>query len=84
MYKYPKLTELCLPMFREILETKLFYKLLEYDMDQCPSSLAGYYIKCVGNSLLKHIKLIKGTTLFKANREVKAFIFILMPYYENG
>ena len=58
-------------MFREILETKLFYKLLEYGMDECPSSLAGYYIKYIGNSLLKHLKLIKGATLFKPNREVK-------------
>ena len=74
--KYPKLTELCLPMFRELLETKLLHKLLENDMDQCPSSLAGYYLKCVGNSLLKHIKLIKGAAIFKANREVKSFILL--------
>eukprot|EP00330_Aristerostoma_sp_ATCC50986_P001471 CAMPEP_0114581052 /NCGR_PEP_ID=MMETSP0125-20121206/5198_1 /TAXON_ID=485358 ORGANISM="Aristerostoma sp., Strain ATCC 50986" /NCGR_SAMPLE_ID=MMETSP0125 /ASSEMBLY_ACC=CAM_ASM_000245 /LENGTH=104 /DNA_ID=CAMNT_0001772949 /DNA_START=182 /DNA_END=496 /DNA_ORIENTATION=- len=61
LVSYPKLYELTMPQYRELLETKVVEKLLNKNVFPGPMYMAGYFMKLVGSSILHHVKVIKDS-----------------------
>ena len=58
----PKFTDIIslsqIEISKEILETETFSELIDYGNNPLPCSLIGYYLKMIGNILLRNIEKI--------------------------
>ena len=59
--------EICLPVFRELLETSVVSEIINCEYKQGPKQLQGYFFKILGNTLLRQIKIIKKKQIFRNN-----------------
>ena len=57
-------------MFKEILETQAFSEILDYFNNQAPCSLLGFFMKLLGNCLLRHIYILKNKHIFFPYQDV--------------
>lgn len=46
-------------LFKEVLETQVFSELMDYGDAEPPSSLAGFFMKLIGNCILRHVHVLK-------------------------
>ena len=66
-----RLLDSCSPsLFKEILETQVFSELIDYLNYEAPCSLIGFFMKLVGNCLLRHIYILKEKHVFYPSHEI--------------
>jgi len=62
----------CTPLvFKEILETQTISEILDYFNKPAPCSLLGFLMKLIGNSLLRHIHILKNKHVFFPLQEIQ-------------
>ena len=51
-------------IFKEILKTETYYEIVKYGFAEAPLTLLGYFLRIVGNILLRHIYAMKNFKIF--------------------